>query len=38
VKGKGGIFDIAIDGRVAFSKHKEGRFPSDEEVDATARS
>ncbi len=38
MKGKGGTFDIAIDGRLAFSKHKEGRFPTDEEVDATARS
>ena len=38
MKGKGGIFDIAIDGRLAFSTHKEGLFPTDEEVDATARS
>jgi selT/selW/selH-like putative selenoprotein len=38
VKGKGGIFDITVDGRLAFSKHKEGRFPTDEEVDATIKA
>ena len=25
-----------VDGKLAFSKHKEGRFPTDEEVDAAA--
>ena len=34
MKGRGGIFDITVDGRVAFSKHETGRFPTDEEVDA----
>lgn len=34
VKGKGGIFDIMIDGALAYSKHKTGRFPTDEEVRA----
>jgi predicted Rdx family selenoprotein len=38
VKGKGGIFDITVDGRLAFSKNQTGRFPTDEEVDAAARS
>jgi selT/selW/selH-like putative selenoprotein len=38
VKGKGGIFDITVDGKLAFSKHEEGRFPTDEEVGATAQA
>jgi len=37
VKGKGGVFDITVDGKVAFSKHKEGRFPTDEEVAAAVQ-
>jgi hypothetical protein len=28
------VFEIAVDGRLAFSKKALGRFPSDEEVDA----
>jgi predicted Rdx family selenoprotein len=31
-KGVGGVFDIVIDGRKAYSKHDTGRFPSDAEV------
>jgi len=38
VKGKGGIFDITVEGRLAYSKHQTGRFPTDEEVDATAKA
>ena len=38
MKGKGGIFDITVDGRLAFSKFETGRFPTDEEVDASAKS
>jgi selT/selW/selH-like putative selenoprotein len=38
VKGKGGIFDITVDGKLAFSKHQTGRFPTDDEVDAATRS
>jgi predicted Rdx family selenoprotein len=33
IKGQGGIFDVEVDGRMVFSKHKEGaRFPEDGEV------
>ena len=32
VKSGGGVFEITIDGTLAFSKKKEGRFPSDEEL------
>jgi selT/selW/selH-like putative selenoprotein len=38
VKGKGGIFDITVDGKLAYSKHQTGRFPTDEEVDASAKA
>lgn len=36
VKGGGGVFEITIDGRSAFSKKQTGRFPTDEEIDALA--
>jgi selT/selW/selH-like putative selenoprotein len=28
----GGVFEIAVDGRLAFSKKATGRFPTDQEV------
>lgn len=31
-KGGGGVFEIAVDGRLRFSKKATGRFPSDDEV------
>lgn len=31
-KGSGGVFEVTVDGRLAFSKKSEGRFPTDEEV------
>jgi selT/selW/selH-like putative selenoprotein len=31
----GGVFEITVDGRLAFSKKATGRFPTDEEVLAT---
>ena len=34
VKGGGGVFEITVDGRLAFSKKALGRFPSEEEIDA----
>ena len=34
VPGLGGVFEITIDGRLAFSKKQTGRFPTDEEVEA----
>ncbi|MBL8674568.1 MAG: Rdx family protein [Rhodospirillales bacterium] len=33
--GRSGQFDIVVDGRLAFSRHDTGRFPTDEEIDAT---
>lgn len=34
VPGVGGVFEITVDGRLAYSKKATGRFPTDEEVDA----
>jgi len=33
VKGGGGVFEITVDGRLAFSKQQTGRFPTDDEID-----
>ena len=32
IPGQGGVFEIAVDGQVQFSKKERGRFPEDEEV------
>ncbi len=32
VGGSGGIFDVEVDGKMVFSKHKVGRFPESFEV------
>jgi selT/selW/selH-like putative selenoprotein len=34
VPGVGGVFEITVDGRLAFSKKQTGRFPTDAEIDA----
>ena len=34
VPGVAGVFEITVDGRLAFSKKQTGRFPTDEEVEA----
>ena len=31
-KGKDGIFDVLLDGKMIFSKHEQGRFPEHDEV------
>lgn len=36
-KGSGGVFEITVDGKLAFSKKALGRFPTDDEVLALAR-
>jgi selenoprotein W-related protein len=30
--GGGGVFDVTADGKLVFSKHKEGRFPEHDEI------
>jgi selT/selW/selH-like putative selenoprotein len=37
VPGVGGVFEITVDGRLAYSKKQTGRFPTDEEVEAVGR-
>ncbi len=31
-KSGGGVFEVTVDGRLAYSKKASGRFPTDEEV------
>jgi selT/selW/selH-like putative selenoprotein len=38
VKGSGGVFEIAVDGKLKFSKKQLGRFPTDDEVAALGRA
>jgi selT/selW/selH-like putative selenoprotein len=33
-KSSGGVFEISVDGRLAYSKKATGRFPTDEEMQA----
>jgi len=37
VKGSGGVFDVAADGVLVYSKHRTGRFPDNAEVVAALR-
>ena len=32
--GVAGVFDVTVDGRLAYSKKQTGQFPTDEEVEA----
>jgi selT/selW/selH-like putative selenoprotein len=34
IKGFNGVFEITVDGRLAFSKKALGRFPEDSEIDS----
>jgi selT/selW/selH-like putative selenoprotein len=36
-RGGGGVFEITVDGRLAYSKKATGAFPDDEQVLATIR-
>lgn len=36
-EGHGGVFDVAIDGTVVYSKHETSRFPENHEVFARIR-
>lgn len=33
IKGRGGVFDIEVDGNLQFSKHQTGRFPTEDDLD-----
>ena len=32
IEGRGGIFDVKVDGKLVYSKHQTGRFPDSGEV------
>jgi len=34
LRGKGGVFDVRLGGRLLFSKHQAGRFPDPKEIAA----
>lgn len=34
VKGRGGIFDVTLNGTLVYSKRETGRFPAEGEVEA----
>ena len=38
IEGRGGAFEITIDGELLYSKKATGRFPTDEELDALIAS
>jgi selT/selW/selH-like putative selenoprotein len=38
VKSGGGVFEITVDGRLAFSKKATGRFPTDEEIEGILKA
>lgn len=38
VKGHNGIFDVAVDGKLVFSKNRDGRFPAEAEVVSALQS
>jgi len=37
IRSSGGVFEIAVNGELKFSKQALGRFPTDAEIDAIAR-
>jgi len=34
IRGKDGVFDVRVDGKLVFSKHQLGRFPAAGEVES----
>ena len=34
--GKSGQFDVVVDGRIAYSRHETGRFPSEADLEKLA--
>jgi selT/selW/selH-like putative selenoprotein len=37
VRSSGGVFEIAVNGQLRFSKKATGRFPTDAEIEALAK-
>ena len=38
VKGANGVFDVAADGKLVFSKHRDARFPAADEIMQSLRA
>jgi selenoprotein W-related protein len=38
IRGKGGVFDVRVDGELIFSKHELNRFPEPGEVERLIRT
>jgi selT/selW/selH-like putative selenoprotein len=38
VRSRGGVFEITVDDQLKFSKKQLGRFPTDQEIEALAKS
>ena len=38
IRGGGGIFEVKVDGAIAYSKHQTGRFPEPGEIAGLIRS
>ena len=38
IRGGGGVFDVAVDGEILFSKHDAGRFPEPGEIVTAMRA
>lgn len=38
LRGKSGVFDVRLDGKLIFSKHDAGRFPEEGEVEELIRA
>ena len=36
IESGGGVFEITVDGRIAFSKKAEGRFPTEDDIETLA--
>jgi selenoprotein W-related protein len=32
IPSSGGVFEVTVDGKLVFSKKREGRFPADDEI------
>ncbi len=32
IEGRGGVFDVEVDGKKIWNKHEVGRFPEDDEI------
>ena len=38
MKGSGGVFEISIDGKLAFSKKQTGDFPTEDQLNALVKA